>query len=135
MTGDIRYYISAGGECRTYETAIKRETLMSHDISDRPFAMIGTDKFSSNGKAYLVPVDYCTNFMEVDYLAYTGAQTIIGKLKGALYRIQILCRRYTFWSYPAGITKAEISPSLFTPLSHHYRRVYSHHTKFYTVLL
>ena len=22
--------------------------------------------------------------------------------KGALYRIQILCRRYTFWSYPAG---------------------------------
>ena len=24
------------------------------------------------------------------------------KLKGALYRIQILCRRYTFWSYPAG---------------------------------
>ena len=54
-------------------------------------------------------------------------------LKGALYRIQILCRRYTFWSYPAGITKAEESPSLFTPLSHQYRRVYSHHTKFYTV--
>ena len=24
------------------------------------------------------------------------------KVKGALYRIQILCRRYTFWSYPAG---------------------------------
>ena len=23
-------------------------------------------------------------------------------IKGALYRIQILCRRYTFWSYPAG---------------------------------
>ena len=36
-------------------------------------------------------------------------------------------------SCPAGITKAEVSPSLFTPLSHHYRRVYSHHTKIYTV--
>ena len=23
-------------------------------------------------------------------------------VKGAMYRIQILCRRYTFWSYPAG---------------------------------
>ena len=33
--------------------------------------------------------------------------------------------------WPAGITKAEVSPSLFTPLSHHYRRVYPHHTKFY----
>ena len=38
-------------------------------------------------------------------------------------------------SRPAGITKAELSPSLFTPLSQHYRRVYSHHTKFYTVPL
>ena len=27
---------------------------------------------------------------------------IIFEIKGALYRIQILCRRYTFWSYPAG---------------------------------
>ena len=28
-------------------------------------------------------------------------------LKAALYRIQILCRRYTFWSYPAGLTIAD----------------------------
>ena len=28
-------------------------------------------------------------------------------LKGALYIIQILCRRYTFWSYPAGLTIAD----------------------------
>ena len=27
-------------------------------------------------------------------------------VKGALYRIQILCRRYTFWSYPAGLTNS-----------------------------
>ena len=27
--------------------------------------------------------------------------------KGALYIIQILCRRYTFWSYPAGLTIAD----------------------------
>ena len=29
------------------------------------------------------------------------------RLKGALYRIQILCRRYTFWFYPAGLTIAD----------------------------
>ena len=34
--------------------------------------------------------------------------TASGRLvKGALYRIQILCRRYTFWSYPAGLTIAD----------------------------
>ena len=27
--------------------------------------------------------------------------------KGALYRIQILCRRYAFWSYPAVLTIAD----------------------------
>ena len=29
------------------------------------------------------------------------------KLKGALYIIQILCRRYTLWSYPARLTIAD----------------------------
>ena len=44
-------------------------------------------------------------------------------IKGALYIIQILCRRYTFWSYPAGLTIAD------TPGKQKltYRRVYSHH--------
>ena len=37
MTGDIRYYISVRDVCRTYETANQRETLMSHDIPDRPW--------------------------------------------------------------------------------------------------
>ena len=32
-------------------------------------------------------------------------------IKGALYRIQILCRRYTFWSYPAGLTIADTPAS------------------------
>ena len=31
----------------------------------------------------------------------------ITRVKGALYRIPILCRRYTFWSYHAGLTIAD----------------------------
>ena len=81
QTRDIRYYISACDVCRTYETANQRETLMSHDIPDRPWAKIGEDLFSNNGNDYLVTVDFYSNFLEVDYLADTGAQTIIGKLK------------------------------------------------------
>ena len=32
---------------------------------------------------------------------------LVEPLKGALYIIQILCRRYTFWSYPTGLTIAD----------------------------
>ena len=39
------------------------------------------------------------------------------RLKEGLYRIQILCRRHPFWSYPAGLTIAEVSRSVCTPLS------------------
>ena len=53
----------------------------------------------------------------------TPLATILGTLKGALYRIQILCRRYTFWFYPAGLTIAD--PPGKQKLK--YRRVYSHH--------
>ena len=44
-------------------------------------------------------------------------------LKGALYIIQILCRRYTLWSYPAGLTIADAPGKQKLK----YRRVYSHH--------
>ena len=38
-----------------------------------------------------------------------GAAALLSacSLKGALYRIQILCRRCTFWSYSAGLTIAD----------------------------
>ena len=45
------------------------------------------------------------------------------RIKGALYIIQIICRRYTFWSYPTGLTIAD--PPGLQKLK--YRRVYSHH--------
>ena len=47
--------------------------------------------------------------MHVKFVLSIAFQTAHRKtsLKGALYRIQILCRRYTFWSYPAGLTIAD----------------------------
>ena len=57
---------------------------------------------------------YAARFVANDHRRTTSPTTLVLSIKGALYRIQILCRRYTFWSY-AGITKLK------------YRRVYSHH--------
>ena len=43
----------------------------------------------------------------LEFAPATTLLALISKLKGALYRIQILCRRYTFWSYPAELTIAD----------------------------
>ena len=43
--------------------------------------------------------------------------TVVCSIKEGLYRIKIICRRHPFWSYPAGLTKADVSPSVCTPLS------------------
>ena len=63
-----------------------------------------------------------------------GILFVCNEPEGKYYTVPVLPRR-VINSGPAGITKAEVSPTLFTPLSHHYRRVYSHHTTFYTVPL
>ena len=49
------------------------------------------------------------NFLGIHFNEQLNWKSHIDKLsvKGALYRIQILCRRYTFWSYPAGLTIAD----------------------------
>ena len=48
---------------------------------------------------------------------HTTPNSIQCPFKGALYRIQILCRRYTFWSYPAGLTIAGDSLVFIFPLA------------------
>ena len=37
------------------------------------------------------------------YVRPDDKRKVHGPVKGALYRIQILCRRYTVWSYPPGL--------------------------------
>jgi hypothetical protein len=86
MAADIKDYISSCAICREVETKNSKETLMSHDIPDRPWSKVGTDLFSLRGKKgsredYLITVDYFSNFFEVDRLYDTTAKSVISKLK------------------------------------------------------
>ena len=89
MTSEIREYISTCSICRTYEKAYQRETLMSHDIPDRPWAKVGTDLFAKDGRDYLITVDYYSNFWEVDLLPSTESTMVINKLKNHFARYGI----------------------------------------------
>ena len=48
------------------------------------------------------------NMHPIDYEHGLPYQHVsVTRVKERLYRIQILCRRHPFWSYPAGLTIAE----------------------------
>ena len=87
MNAEIREYISGCETCRKFETANPKEPLMSHDIPDRPWAKVGTDLFTFNGREYLLVVDYYSNFWDVDCLFDDAtSKVVIRKLKAHFAR-------------------------------------------------
>ena len=81
MTAELKEYISQCETCSKYEVRQQRESLMSHEIAERPWEKIGTDLYTINGQDYLIVVDYFSNFWEIDHLPNTTASTVIKKLK------------------------------------------------------
>lgn len=68
MSGEIQEYISQCEFCRRYEISEPKETLMSHEVPERPWEKVGVDSFELKGRDYLVTVDYFSNFWEIDVL-------------------------------------------------------------------
>ena len=86
----MKEYISACETCREHDNMTHaKETLMSHEIPSRPREKRATDIFTIDGKNYLVTIDYCSNFWEVDRLPITKASTTILKLKSHFARYGI----------------------------------------------
>ena len=70
MSVEMKQYISACKTCRELDsTTHTKETLMSHEVPSRPWEKIATDIFTLDGKDYLVPIDYYSNFWR-----WTGCQ-------------------------------------------------------------
>ena len=62
MSAEIKELITSCEICRNYETTPQKETLMSHEVTTRPWEQIGADLFKINGKEYLVTSVYYSNF-------------------------------------------------------------------------
>lgn len=66
MNPEVKQYISQCETCNTYRDAEPKETLMPHEISDRPWDKIGVDLFELRNQHFLVTVDYFSHFWEID---------------------------------------------------------------------
>ena len=89
MNADMKDYISKCSLCRSTSDCQQKETMMPHDIPDRPWAKVGVDLFSLNNRDYLITVDYYSNFWEVDNLSSTESISVIRKLKAHFARYGI----------------------------------------------
>ena len=89
MTSEIKEWIKTCETCQEYDNSQTKETLMSHDMPDRPWQNVGVHLFSYMGKDYLVTTDYKSNFWEIDYLSNTSSKSVITKLKAHFARMCI----------------------------------------------
>ena len=62
MTAELKEYISQCKTCSKYEVRQLKESLMSHEISERSWEKVGTDLYTIDGQDYLIIVDYFSNF-------------------------------------------------------------------------
>ena len=86
MKSDIKDFTSKCEACASYSTRQQKETLISHDVPDRPWAKISTDLFNLDHKSYMVTVDYFSGFFEIDRLYDLKVSTVIRKLKTHMAR-------------------------------------------------
>ncbi|XP_063595036.1 uncharacterized protein K02A2.6-like [Penaeus indicus] len=89
MNPEVRQYVSQCETCNKYTDSQCKETLMTHDISDRPWDKVGVDLFELKNYNFLVTVDYFSNFWEIDRLERTSANSVIKKLKAHFARYGI----------------------------------------------
>ena len=87
MSAEVRMKIETCEACREFDTKQCKEPLMPHEVPDRPWAKIGCDLVTCEGKEYLVTADYFSNYWEIDCLGTTKlVSKVCNKLKAHFAR-------------------------------------------------
>ena len=81
MNAELRHWISTCEPCRLFEVSHGKETLMSHEVQQRPWEKVAVDLLTHDQKYYLVTVDYYSAFWELDRLRTTDSGAVVRELK------------------------------------------------------
>ena len=90
MDAQVRDYIQSCETCVSTGSKQQKETMIPHEVKNHPRSKVGLDLFDFNQRTYLVTVDYCSNFFEVDYLQCITSKDVIHKVKAHFARYGIL---------------------------------------------
>ena len=76
---DINDHTARCDVCRLFNNKQSKETLSSHEVPKRSWAIVGVDIFPFNERNYLITVDYFSGSWEIDLLENVKAKTVINK--------------------------------------------------------
>ena len=78
--------------CNAFQTKNQKETLISHEIPNRPWSKVGSDIFEWNKQHYLVLVYYYSDWIEFDLMKNQTACETINLMKNNLRDGEFLMR-------------------------------------------
>ena len=67
--------------CAEHQRSNPKEPLISHEIPEYPWQVIGSDAFTLDNQDYLLVCDYMSNYFEVEKVKNTNSSTIIKLMK------------------------------------------------------
>ena len=81
MSKDIETEVQKCATCQKYKNKQQKETLISHEIPQKPYTKVGADLFTLFSKDYLLVVDYTSKDFEVCILNDTTSMTVVHHMK------------------------------------------------------
>ena len=81
ISKDIESEVKRCGTCQKYRNRQQKETLISHEIPEKPYTKVGADLFTLFNKDYLLVVDYTSKDFEVSILNDTTSMTVVHHMK------------------------------------------------------
>lgn len=81
MTEDITSYVEKCAICQSMQKSKAKEPIITKEIPNLPFEVVGTDLFHCHGKDYLIIVDSYSGFFEFKELNGTTSIEVIKHLK------------------------------------------------------
>ena len=81
MRDDIERFTKNCIKCAEVKPVNQKETLRVHEVPAQPFSKVGTDICFHKGEAFIVIVDYTTDYIELEKIADQSTDEVIQALR------------------------------------------------------
>ena len=124
MNQEIERIVQTCSTCQKYRNAQSKETLICHEIPEKPFEKVGADLFHFAKNNYLLVVDYTTKFFECTMLTETTSNAVVTAMKSIFFkawdtkspndrqRTSVYTKRFQVLFKQVGIQAYHLKPAL-----------------------